>query len=63
LKIPEQDLAEIRVERFKENLNNQLLNKLSNSLFEDQFGDKGMLKDPMFWEFSGYLPIKPRFSC
>ncbi|CAM4047006.1 curli production assembly/transport component CsgF [Flavobacterium sinopsychrotolerans] len=30
------------LERFKENLNNQLLNKISNSLFEDQFGDKGI---------------------
>jgi curli production assembly/transport component CsgF len=30
------------LERFKENLNNQLLNKISNSLFENQFGDKGI---------------------
>lgn len=30
------------LERFKANLNNQLLNKISNSLFENQFGDKGI---------------------
>lgn len=30
------------LERFKENLNNQLLNKISNSLFDNQFGDKGI---------------------
>ena len=30
------------LERFKENLNNQLLNKISNSLFENQFGEKGI---------------------
>ncbi|MDR6843698.1 curli assembly protein CsgF [Flavobacterium granuli] len=31
-----------QLERFKENLNNQLLNKISNSLFEDQFGSNGI---------------------
>jgi curli production assembly/transport component CsgF len=31
-----------QLERFKENLNNQLLNKISNSLFEDQFGGNGI---------------------
>jgi curli production assembly/transport component CsgF len=31
-----------QLERFKENLNNQLLNKISNSLFEDQFGGSGI---------------------
>ena len=31
-----------QLERFKENLNNQLLNKISNSLFEDQFGSGGI---------------------
>lgn len=31
-----------QLERFKENLNNQLLNKISNSLFNDQFGSKGI---------------------
>lgn len=30
------------LERFKENLNNQLLNKISNSLFDEQFGDGGI---------------------
>lgn len=30
------------LERFKSNLNNQLLNKISNSLFDDQFGDGGI---------------------
>jgi curli production assembly/transport component CsgF len=30
------------LERFKENLNNQLLNQVSNSLFQKQFGDKGI---------------------
>ena len=30
-----------QLERFKENLNNQLLNKISNSLFDDQFGGNG----------------------
>ena len=30
------------LQRFKENLNNQLLNKLSNSLFENQFGAGGI---------------------
>ena len=30
------------LQRFKENLNNQLLNKLSNSLFEKQFGAGGI---------------------
>jgi len=29
------------LERFKSNLNNQLLNRLSNSLFDDQFGGTG----------------------
>lgn len=29
-------------DRFKENLNNQLLNKISSSLFESQFGDNGI---------------------
>jgi curli production assembly/transport component CsgF len=31
-----------QLERFKENLNNQLLNKISNSLFDDQFGSNGI---------------------
>jgi curli production assembly/transport component CsgF len=31
-----------QLERFKENLNNQLLNKISNSLFEEQFGSNGV---------------------
>ncbi|CAN1530126.1 Type VIII secretion system, CsgF [Flavobacteriaceae bacterium] len=31
-----------QLERFKENLNNQLLNKISNSLFSDQFGSNGI---------------------
>ena len=31
-----------QLERFKENLNNQLLNKISNSLFDDQFGNNGI---------------------
>jgi curli production assembly/transport component CsgF len=31
-----------QLERFKENLNNQLLNKISNSLFDDQFGGNGI---------------------
>jgi curli production assembly/transport component CsgF len=31
-----------QLERFKENLNNQLLNKISNSLFEEQFGSNGI---------------------
>jgi len=31
-----------QLERFKENLNNQLLNKISNSLFDDQFGGSGI---------------------
>jgi curli production assembly/transport component CsgF len=31
-----------QLERFKENLNNQLLNKISNSLFDDQFGGNGV---------------------
>jgi curli production assembly/transport component CsgF len=30
------------LERFKDNLNNQLLNQVSNSLFQKQFGDKGI---------------------
>jgi len=30
------------LERFKDNLNNQILNKISNSLFQQQFGDKGI---------------------
>lgn len=30
------------LERFKENLNSQLLNQVSNSLFQKQFGDKGI---------------------
>lgn len=30
-----------QMERFKENLNNQLLNRISNSLFDDQFGGTG----------------------
>lgn len=32
------------LERFKENLNNQLLNKVSNSLFDKQFGSSGITK-------------------
>lgn len=31
-----------QLERFKENLNNQLLNRIANSLFEEQFGDGGL---------------------
>lgn len=31
-----------QLERFKENLNNQLLNKISNSLFDEQFGSNGI---------------------
>jgi len=31
-----------QLERFKENLNNQLLNKISNSLFDNQFGGSGI---------------------
>jgi len=31
-----------QLERFKENLNNQLLNKISNSLFDNQFGSNGI---------------------
>lgn len=30
------------LERFKSNLNNQILNKISNSLFNDQFGTNGI---------------------
>lgn len=30
------------LERFKENLNNQLLNKISNELINDQFGENGI---------------------
>lgn len=30
------------LERFKENLNSQLLNQVSNSLFQKQFGDNGI---------------------
>lgn len=31
-----------QLERFKENLNNQLLNRIANSLFDEQFGDGGL---------------------
>lgn len=43
-KDPEEDRFEQKseLERFKENLNNQLLNQISNSLFRNQFGENGV---------------------
>jgi curli production assembly/transport component CsgF len=36
-------LNETALQLFKNNLNNQLLNQVSNSIFQKQFGDKGIV--------------------
>ncbi len=47
------------VEQFAENLNNQLLNQLSRSLFADQFGTDGELQEGTFSFGSLFIEIFP----
>jgi curli production assembly/transport component CsgF len=42
-KAPDNSTSQSVLERFKSNLNSQLLNQVSSSVFQKQFGDKGIV--------------------